>query len=99
VYETASKTWFNYELGGSVPSPRERCSLVLLGQDSLVLFGGYYCSKNAEEEYHYNDTHILNLERMVWTIIMPKGNIPKGRFAHTAGCISKKMYMFGGVNK
>ena len=36
---------------------------------------------------------------MVWTIIMPKGNIPKGRFAHTAGCISKKMYMFGGVNQ
>lgn len=71
-----------------------------MGRHNLILFGGYFCSEDSEADFHYNDLYILNLERMAWTKINidpTNSDAPPVRFAHSAKCISKKMFIFGGV--
>ena len=42
-----------YKLSGTIPSPRERCTLTKINEDLLVMFGGYECSEDETVEINY----------------------------------------------
>lgn len=100
VFNTANKTWVESpELGGDVPQMRERFTLVPYHEQNLIMFAGYYCSPDLEYEEHYNDVHALNLSSLEWHRVECVGDIPAGRFGHTASIINNDMFVFGGVSR
>ena len=44
-----------------IPFPRERCTLVKIYCNKMILFGGYFCSADLEFEENYNDLYCLDL--------------------------------------
>jgi hypothetical protein len=87
----------NPNILGKYPEKREKQSCVLY-EMLLVFFGGYYCSPDFEYENLYNEISVLDIEKMHWVdSIYIKGEIPTGRFAHTASLIGSDMFIFGGV--
>lgn len=85
------------ETYGEKPSPRERCSLINVNEEFLVLFGGYICSKDYEVHVYYNDLFTLNLSTLCWNKIPLKGEIPQARYGHSVNIYKRKLYLFGGV--
>ncbi|CAD8082811.1 unnamed protein product [Paramecium sonneborni] len=99
VYNTTSKTWIQSKPKGQLPSPREKASLTLLSNyQSLIYFGGYYCSHDLEVQKIYNDLYCLDLTTMMWTHydLDEHALKPPPRSAHSATQIKDKLYVFGG---
>ena len=72
----------------------------MLGQERLILFGGYYCPPDGEHEFHYNDTYALSLDTMIWhRLTLEPDQSPDERFAAASGFEQKNLYLFGGVKK
>ena len=44
----------------------------------------------------FSDIHVLDIEKMKWIEVHVKGEVPPGRFSHTATMIGSNMYIFGG---
>lgn len=82
---------------GSIPPPREKCSLNNIMDEFLVLFGGYSCSHDYEAEFNYNDVFTMNLCNLNWQKLDLKGNLPEPRYGHTMNVFKRRLYLFGGI--
>lgn len=98
MFNLPNKTWLESPtLGGEQPYMRERFSMVPYHEKDLILFGGHFCSPDLEVEEHYNDLYALNLGTLDWNKLDSEGEIPQGRFGHTASIIKNSMFIFGGM--
>ncbi|CAO3651394.1 unnamed protein product [Mucor hiemalis] len=78
---------------GQPPAKRNDHSATLWNGDKLVIFGG-----NSEEDDHFNDVAVLNLNNMTWWHPEVHGFIPEGRIRHSASICNDKLYIAGGIN-
>ncbi|KAH3765393.1 ras C3 botulinum toxin substrate 2 [Pelomyxa schiedti] len=86
--------WYFLPEGNSSesPSPRYGASMVAFSK-CLFIFGGYDSSGMASEELKCYD---LVAQSWIPVSIKP-GQVPRGRFHHTAVCHNGKMILFGGI--
>ncbi|GAA5795283.1 hypothetical protein HPULCUR_000638 [Helicostylum pulchrum] len=78
---------------GEPPEKRNDHSATLWNGDKLVIFGG-----NSEEDIHFNDIAVLDLDSMTWWHPKVNGYIPEGRIRHSASIYRDKLYIAGGIN-
>lgn len=78
---------------GEPPEKRNDHSATLWNGDKLVIFGG-----NSEEDIHFNDVAVLDLNNMTWWHPKVNGFIPEGRIRHSASIYQDKLYIAGGIN-
>ncbi|KAM3130722.1 hypothetical protein pb186bvf_017136 [Paramecium bursaria] len=98
TFLTSSNAWYYAQNDGQL-SARERASMTFYDQEeSLIYFGGYYCSHDLEQEIIYNDTFFMNIQTMKWIKLACK-NEPEPVYGHSATQINEKMYVFGGTNE
>lgn len=56
----------------------------------MILYGGHDGTR------HLSDTHIFDLENLVWSSLLTEGPCPVPRDSHVAVVHSNSMYIFGG---
>jgi len=60
----------------------------------MILFGG------AERlNYRLNDTFMLDLDSLRWTMLTCSGDVPQGRFAHSMNIIGDRIVVYGGTDR
>ena len=76
---------------GSVPSPRSNYSCVTYAE-RVILFGGFDGTKR------FNDVYIFNPRSLQWKLQETTGDIPSGRYKHSACVYGQFMYVVGGYS-
>eukprot|EP01090_Pellita_catalonica_P013217 TRINITY_DN3076_c0_g2_i1.p1 TRINITY_DN3076_c0_g2~~TRINITY_DN3076_c0_g2_i1.p1 ORF type:complete len:513 (+),score=83.66 TRINITY_DN3076_c0_g2_i1:2-1540(+) len=111
IYDTITNRWTtseNLKHQGTPPSPRDKASWVVIG-DNLYLFGGFGPLNEQTDHFSpyasftwFADTFKFDPESMTWTTLAPQA---QGRAAHaiavtnSADPESAKVYLFGGRDK
>ncbi|ETO23967.1 hypothetical protein RFI_13191 [Reticulomyxa filosa] len=73
-YDIKSRCWSQIVVKGKIPSARDRHSLTLVNEESLVLFGGF----GGEQEF-LNDLWSFDIKSKTWTLLPEQGSIPSPR--------------------
>ncbi|RUS22386.1 hypothetical protein BC937DRAFT_89461 [Endogone sp. FLAS-F59071] len=76
---------------GEIPSPRSGHSTVTIG-NYLLVFGGI---PNTDEKCD-ESLYVLNVSTKQWIRPQIDGNLPLGRFGHSAVVVGSRMFIFGG---
>ncbi|CAK9118203.1 unnamed protein product, partial [Durusdinium trenchii] len=87
-----SLEWSEKVPTGEVPKGRDEHSAVLWG-DAMLMFGG----TGGGGGKFLNDTWTWNLRSGLWQQLVPKGDMPAGRCAHSAVLCNDRMAVFGGL--
>jgi len=102
IFNTDSFGWMQPKTSGFAPSPRYGHTLTLSPDGRLFVFGG--CSMSAKDPIvpcYNNDIRTLDTDTMIWTRPKTVGNLPTGRFAHSATLLdnNSKLVIYGGWGK
>ncbi|KAD2805962.1 hypothetical protein R6Q59_027963 [Mikania micrantha] len=92
VYDTATRTWIEPDMQGTLPVPRDSHSCTTVG-DKLFVFGG------TDGNIPLNDLHILETSTNTWMTPYVRGEGPEAREGHSAALIGKRLFIFGGCGK
>ena len=79
---------------GQPPSPRHGCTMELLPDGRIVVFGGSAMGPKGPE--YYSDVRELDTETMVWSRPRVTGDYPSGRYGHTSVMVGPYMLVYGG---
>jgi hypothetical protein len=98
IRDSGKGSWTKIALTGSVPSPRNRSSLTLIGDNKLVLFGGNALIDGKDD--FYGDFFLFDLEAKTSTKFPPTANSKQkkslSRGHHFMFKIDNSLWMFGG---
>ncbi|XP_042377051.1 host cell factor-like isoform X1 [Zingiber officinale] len=94
ILDTSSNTWILPNLYGEGPEAREGHSAVFVGK-RLFIFGGCGKSETNEEKY-YNDTYILDIEKLSWEQAVTSGSPPSARDCHSCSSWKNQIIVLGG---
>lgn len=102
IFNTDSFGWMQPKTSGFAPSARYGHSLTLSPDGRLFIFGG--CSMSAKDPIvpcYNNDIRTLDTDTMIWTRPKVIGNLPTGRFSHSATLLdgNTKLVIYGGWGK
>lgn len=106
VFCTETRNWTKLEPAGHGPSPRSGCILMPLGNDTLLVYGGYCRVKigKCEKGVTYRDLYKLNQTSVgdwKWSEVSGGGggNVSGSRsgLAVAVNAPNKKAYVFGGA--
>lgn len=90
--ESSTVTWSKATVQGLIrPSGRCASGLVSLDASHLFVFGGRDASARR------NDSFVLNLETMTWSMMNPLGRAPDARSFHTCTRVNGGVLVFGGM--
>eukprot|EP01034_Spumella_vulgaris_P021673 gene21673-27714_t len=85
---------------GFGPTPRYGHTLTLTPDGRLLTIGGCSFEKDTGVPRYNNDVRQLDTESMIWTRPRLNGDIPTGRYGHSATLLSDGMvFLFGGWGK
>lgn len=84
--------WEKLECVGTLPTPRDCCSVIHY-VDSLILFGG-----RVSREKNSNEVFLLDLKSLTWTLLKTSGEKVPEMHSHSAIERNGNMYVFGGDN-
>jgi len=90
-FDTKTGTWSRPSVAGNIPPERDGHSACVIN-DSMYVFGGYEESHSRYGQEVYK----LDLNEMVWYLVMCSGEQPRYRDFHTATAIGDRMYIYGG---
>lgn len=93
-FNASNNSWQSLAISGDSPSPRHGHTICVIG-GKLYCFGGMAGTK------FYNDVHVIDLEKGMWSTpkIKKRNSMPEARTAHAAVAHGADMYVFGGLNK
>lgn len=95
--DNSGGTTFTYHkplIQTKLPSGRGGAS-VCHADGKLIVFGGHYFAGDDKFEY-LDETWILDIEKLAWHKIACSGQLPAGRYGHTAHIVGSRMFIFGG---
>lgn len=95
ILDTVTNTWSKPRVEGDGPAPREGHSAALIGH-KLFIFGGCGKSTDDSEEIYYNDLHILDTVKLLWTRAITRGTAPTPRDSHTCSAWDNRFIVLGG---
>ena len=61
----------------------------------LILFGGHFYAGDDKFEY-LDETWILDIEKLAWHKVACSGQLPAGRYGHSAHIVGSRMFVIGG---
>lgn len=97
IFNTESFVWMQPRTVGFGPSARYGHTMTLTVDGRLLVIGG--CSINAETSVpkYLDDIRQLNTDNMVWSRPRVIGQVPTGRYGHSATLLANgKILLFGG---
>ncbi|CAK9080802.1 unnamed protein product [Durusdinium trenchii] len=103
--DLASMAWSCPPATGPKPTPRCGHTALLIGE-SLLIHGGF-CMETPEiatkdnsgdllKNSYCNDVRVLDLGRMLWSMLRTHGTPPVGRFSHSLSLSEDDAIVFGG---
>ncbi|XP_019875994.1 kelch domain-containing protein 3 [Aethina tumida] len=90
-FDTEWHCWTAPKTTGTIPMGRDGHS-ACVWKNYMIVFGGY----EDESATFAKTMYYLDLDKMHWSYVPPKGVHPIVRDFHTAVCINDRMYLFGG---
>jgi N-acetylneuraminic acid mutarotase len=98
IFNTDSFSWMQPKTSGFAPTPRYGHTLTLTPEGRLLVFGGCSISKDGVGLPKYNDDlRQLDTESMIWIRPRVEGQVPTGRYGHSALLMgNNKLVVFGG---
>jgi len=89
--------WETLNFEENVPTPRRWHTITPIADThKFLLFGGY----DGDYKKLFNETHILDMNKMAWVLPKTKGDIPAPRRNHTITQISEKtLFLLGGQSE
>ena len=92
MYDLSDNTWTNLNPSGDKPSARQGHEMVYIGNDHVLLFGGF------DDGYMYvNDTWVYDLSDNTWINLNPSGDKPLARSGHAMAYMGNdQVFLFGG---
>lgn len=91
VMETNPNVFNNQDTGDNLP-PRAYGQSIVFNDDYMYTFGGAIGFYNEAVA----DMHRLNLRTLIWEILSPGGDVPKGRYKQEIVKDTHCFYIFGG---
>ncbi|ETO12870.1 Kelch motif family protein [Reticulomyxa filosa] len=90
-YEIKSRSWSQIVVKGKSPCARDRHSLTVVNEDSLLLFGGF-----GNEQEFLSDLWCFDIKAKTWTLLPEQGTVPSPRYEHAAVGIGPFLVVAGG---
>ncbi|KAK7461177.1 hypothetical protein BaRGS_00024044 [Batillaria attramentaria] len=91
VMETNPNVFNNQDTGDNLP-PRAYGQSIIFHGDYVYTFGGAIGFYNEAVA----DMHRLNLRTLIWEVLVPSGEVPKGRYKQEIVKDAHSFYIFGG---
>eukprot|EP01130_Rhizamoeba_saxonica_P012346 TRINITY_DN5189_c0_g1_i2.p1 TRINITY_DN5189_c0_g1~~TRINITY_DN5189_c0_g1_i2.p1 ORF type:complete len:490 (-),score=99.55 TRINITY_DN5189_c0_g1_i2:23-1492(-) len=85
--------WSFIPCSGNIPEERSHHSAHIINGSEMLIFGGM---NNRGEVL--SDTHILDLDELIWTTPVIDGNSPPARIGHACEVFANTMLIFGGFD-
>lgn len=99
IFNTDSFVWMQPRSAGFGPTPRYGHSLTLTPDGRLLIFGGCSFQDSGIPKYN-DDVRQLDVDTMVWSRPRLTGQVPTGRYGHSATLLGDgKLFVFGGWGK
>ncbi|GAM22383.1 hypothetical protein SAMD00019534_055580 [Acytostelium subglobosum LB1] len=93
MYDLEKNQWTVKERGSNVPMPRYAHTATDIGNNRLLIFGGF------DGHRYYDDVNIYDTVHNTWSQPQTHGNAPSPRYAHSATMVGKHLYVFGGLGE
>ncbi|KAG9443849.1 hypothetical protein H6P81_015189 [Aristolochia fimbriata] len=82
--------WSELTSYGDLPSPRDFAAASAIGNQKIVMYGGWDGKK------WLSDVYVLDTISLEWTELVVSGTLPPPRCGHTATMVEKRLLVFGG---
>lgn len=102
VMDIESLEWNLVPVAGSLPDPREYCSLTVVGDRYLAVFGGYTFKRSGQEQTSCSDTYVIDVSKQApeWNLLKSEdGHAPTPRYSHSAVAVLNFLLVFGGMGQ
>ncbi|KAI6660081.1 Host cell factor 2-like [Oopsacas minuta] len=102
VMDTDNLEWNLVPVAGALPDPREYCSLTVMGDHYLILFGGNTFNRSGQGQASCSDTYVIDLSKQtpIWTLLASGGDhAPTPRYSHSAVAVLNFLLVFGGMGQ
>lgn len=97
IFNTDSFVWMQPKTAGFGPSPRYGHSMTLTVDGRLLVIGGCMIVPETGIPRYLDDIRQLHTDNMVWSRPRVAGQVPTGRYGHTATLLAGgKILLFGG---
>ncbi|GAB2229413.1 hypothetical protein Droror1_Dr00023553 [Drosera rotundifolia] len=90
VLDTDIWQWSELTSFGYLPSPRDFAAAAPIGNQKIVMYGGWDGKK------WLSDAYMLDTISLEWTELSISGSIPPPRCGHTATMVEKRLLVYGG---
>ncbi|XP_010527732.1 PREDICTED: rab9 effector protein with kelch motifs [Tarenaya hassleriana] len=90
VLDTDIWQWSELTSFGDLPSPRDFASAAAIGNQKIVLCGGWDGKK------WLSDVYVMDTISLEWMELSVSGSLPPPRCGHTATMVEKRLLVFGG---
>jgi N-acetylneuraminic acid mutarotase len=98
IFNTDSFVWMQPRSAGFGASARYGHTLTLTPDGRLLVFGGCSLPESGIPKYN-DDIRQLDIDTMVWSRPRITGQVPTGRYGHSATLMNDKIFVFGGWGK
>ncbi|KAK9122729.1 hypothetical protein Sjap_012331 [Stephania japonica] len=90
VLDTDIWQWSELTSFGDLPSPRDFAAASAIGNQKIVMYGGWDGKK------WLSDVYVLDTISLEWTELAVSGSLPPPRCGHTVTMVEKRLLVFGG---
>ncbi|XP_031384238.1 protein GLUTELIN PRECURSOR ACCUMULATION 3 isoform X2 [Punica granatum] len=90
VLDTDIWQWTELTSFGDLPSPRDFAAAAAIGNQKIVMYGGWDGKK------WLSDVYVLDTISLEWTELSVTGSLPPPRCGHTATMVEKRLLVYGG---
>ncbi|CAN0900641.1 Protein GLUTELIN PRECURSOR ACCUMULATION 3 [Linum grandiflorum] len=90
LLDTDTWQWSELASFGDLPSPRDFAAASAVGNQKIVMFGGWDGKK------WLSDVYVLDTISLEWTELAITGAIPPPRCGHTVTMVEKRLLVYGG---
>ena len=100
IFDTDSFSWMQPKTAGFEPTARYGHSMTLTSDGRLIVFGGCSILNDNGTPSYNNDLRQLDTASMMWVRPRIDGQLPTGRYGHTATLMDDgRILIFGGWGK